>query len=209
MTVKIQFKNAVERYGKLILNEMKEANITCWLAGGALRDYFIGMPVTTDYDMFFPNEIEYEKARTYFKAKDCEIKWESDNGCKIKYNERTYDLVKKFFADPQTTIEAFDFTVSMFAVDQEKIYHGETTFIDLAKRQLMINKITYPASSLSRAFRYYTKGFRMCQGEMKKLFEAIQGTPKEEKRTVTNTADVKEQEQMSSGELGAFFAGID
>lgn len=209
MTVKIQFKNAVERYGKLILNEMKGANITCWLAGGALRDYFSGMPVTTDYDMFFPNEIEYEKARTYFKAKDCEIKWESDNGCKMKYKDRTYDLVKKFFADPQTTIEAFDFTVSMFAVDQEKIYHGETTFIDLAKRQLMINKITYPASSLSRAFRYYTKGFRMCQGEIKKLFEAIQSTPKEEKRTVTNTADVKEQEQMSSGELGAFFSGID
>jgi hypothetical protein len=205
----IQFENAIKRYGELILNEMKEANIICWLAGGALRDYFMGVPVKTDYDMFFPNEIEYEKARTYFKAKDCEIKWESDNGCKMKYKERTYDLVKKFFADPQTTIEAFDFTVSMFAVDQEKIYHGETTFIDLAKRQLMINEITYPASSLSRAFRYYAKGFRMCQGEMKKLFDAIQNAPKEEKRTATNTVDVKEQEQMSSGELGAFFAGID
>lgn len=209
MTDKIQFKNAVERYGKLILNEMKEANITCWLAGGALRDYFSGVPVTTDYDMFFPNEAEYKKAREYFEAKDCEVKWESDNGCKMKYKEKTYDLVKMFFTNPQETIDAFDFTVSMLAVDNESIYYGETTFIDLAKRQLMINKITYPASSLSRAFRYYTKGFRMCQGEMKKLFDAIQSAPKEEKRTVTNTADVKEQEQMSSGELGAFFAGID
>jgi hypothetical protein len=44
---------------------------------------------------------------------------------------------------------------------------------------------------------------------MKKLFDAIQNAPKEEKRTATNTVDVKEQEQMSSGELGAFFAGID
>ena len=209
MTDKIQFKNAVERYGKIILNEMKEANITCWIAGGALRDYFSGVLVTTDYDMFFPNEAEYKKAREYFKAKDCEVKWESDKGCKIKYKEKTYDLVKMFFSNPQETIDTFDFTVSMLAVDNESVYYGETTFIDLAKRQLMINKITYPASSLSRAFRYYTKGFRMCQGEMKKLFEAIQGTPKEEKRTVTNTADVKEQEQMSSGELGAFFAGID
>ena len=63
MTVKIQFKNAVERYGKIILNEMKEANITCWIAGGALRDYFMGVPVTTDYDMFFPDEATYKKAR--------------------------------------------------------------------------------------------------------------------------------------------------
>ena len=38
----IQFENAVQRYGKIILNEMKEANIKCWLAGGALRDYFMG-----------------------------------------------------------------------------------------------------------------------------------------------------------------------
>ena len=205
----IQFENAVKRYGELILNEMKEANIICWLAGGALRDYFIGVPVTTDYDMFFPNEDEYKKAREYFEAKDCEVKWESDKGCKIKYKEKTYDLVKMFFTNPQTTIDTFDFTVSMLAVDNESIYCGETTFIDLAKRQLMINKITYPASSLSRAFRYYAKGFRMCQGEMKKLFDVIQNTPKEEKRTATNTVDVKEQEQMSSGELGAFFAGID
>lgn len=205
----IQFENAVKRYGELILNEMKEANIICWLAGGALRDYFMGVLVTTDYDMFFPNETEYKKAREYFKAKNCEVKWESDKGCKIKYKGRTYDLVKMFFTNPQASIDTFDFTVSMLAVDNESIYYGETTFIDLAKRQLMINKITYPASSLSRAFRYYTKGFRMSQGEMKKLFESIQCAPKEEKRTVNNTVDLKKQEQMSSGELGAFFAGID
>ena len=202
----IQITNAVERYGKLILNEMKEANIKCWLAGGALRDYFMGIPVKTDYDMFFPNEIEYEKARTYFKAKDCEIKWESDNGCKIKYKDRTYDLVKKFFADPQTTIEAFDFTVSMFAVDNEKIYYGETTFIDLAKRQLMINKITYPASTMSRAFRYYKKGFSMCLGEMKKLVEAIQDMPKPEPK---NEEQSQNEEEKSSGDDLAFFVGID
>jgi len=202
----IQITNAVERYGKLILNEMKEANIKCWLAGGALRDYFMGIPVKTDYDMFFPNEIEYEKARTYFKAKDCEIKWESDNGCKIKYKDRTYDLVKKFFADPQTTIEAFDFTVSMFAVDNEKIYYGETTFIDLAKRQLMINKITYPASTMSRAFRYYKKGFSMCLGEMKKLVEAIQDMPKPEQK---KEEQIQNEEEKSSGDDLAFFVGID
>lgn len=210
MTDKIQFKNAVERYGKIILNEMKEANITCWIAGGALRDYFSGVLVTTDYDMFFPNEAEYKKAREYFKAKDCEVKWESDKGCKIKYKEKTYDLVKMFFSNPQETIDTFDFTVSMLAVDNESVYYGETTFIDLAKRQLMINKITYPASSMSRAFRYYKKGFTMCQGEMKRLFEAIQNTPKEEsKQPKENQSEPKKEEQMSSGELGAFFAGID
>jgi len=202
----IQITNAVERYGKLILNEMKEADIKCWLAGGALRDYFMGVPVKTDYDMFFPNEVEYKKARTYFENKDCEIKWESDNGCKIKYKDLTYDLVKKFFTDPQTTIESFDFTVSMFAVDTETVYYGETTFMDLAKRQLMINKITYPASTMSRAFRYYKKGFSMCLGEMKKLVEAIQDMPKPEQK---KEEQIQNEEEKSSGDDLAFFVGID
>lgn len=201
----IQFENAVKRHNEIILDELKKAEIKCWLAGGALRDYFMGVPVKTDYDIFFPNETEYQKARTYFKAKDAQIKWESDNGMKVKHNGKTYDLVKKFFPDPQATIEAFDFTTSMIAVDNEKVYHGETTFIDLAKRQLVINKITYPASTLSRAFRYYKKGFTMCFVEMKRLVEAIQEMPKEEKKEEAT----ENNDDKSSGELGGFFIGID
>jgi hypothetical protein len=201
----IQFENAVKRYNEIILDELKKAEIKCWLAGGALRDYFMGVPVKTDYDIFFPNEKEYEKARTYFKAKKAEVKWQSDNGMKVKHNGKTYDLVKKFFSDPQTTIEAFDFTTSMIAIDTEKVYHGETTFIDLSKRQLMINKITYPASTLSRAFRYYKKGFTMCLGEIKKIIEAIQEMPKEEKKE----ENTENNDDKSSGKFGAFFIGID
>lgn len=199
----IQLDNAVERYGKIILTELKEAGVNCWLAGGALRDYFMGVKIKTDYDLFFPSEVEYDKAKVYFKAKDCTVKWESDNGMKVVYNGKTFDLVKKYFANPQETIDAFDFTVSMFAVDTEKVYSGETTFIDLAKRQLMINKITYPASTMSRAFRYYKKGFSMCLGEMKKLVESIQDMPKLEKDST------EESEPEISGDSMAFFIGID
>lgn len=203
----IQFDNAVERYGKIILTELKEFGINCWLAGGALRDYFAGVVIKTDYDLFFPNDDEYQKCAKYFKEKEATIIWESDNGMKVKYNKRKFDLVKKFFPGPQETINEFDFTVSQFAVDTEKVYYGESSFIDLAKRQLMINKITFPASTMSRSFRYYTKGYVMCQGEMKKLFEAIQDVPKEVPDI--NPNDQNNQEEVSSGELAAFFTGFD
>lgn len=203
----IQLTNAVDRYNKIILLELKGADIKCWLAGGALRDYFMGVPIKTDYDVFFPSEIEYEKAKFYFKAKGATVKWESDNGMKVKYNHKTYDLVKKYFDNPQVTIDAFDFTVSMFAVDSEKVYVGETTFIDLAKRQLMINKITYPASTMSRAFRYYKKGFTMCQGEMRKVVEAIQNMPKPEEKK--EGEDVNSNEPPSGDSNSTFFIGID
>jgi len=81
---------------------------------------------------------------------------------------------------------------------------GESTFIDLAKRQLIINKITYPASTMSRAFRYYKKGFTMCQGEMKKIVEAIQDMPKiNDDENDTNT------EAPSGDGTSDFFFGID
>lgn len=199
----VQFDNAVERYSKIILKELKDSGIKCWLAGGSLRDYFMGVPVKTDYDIFFPDLNNYNKASGYFKEKGCETIWESDNGMKVKYKGKKYDLVKKFFADPSETINAFDFTASMIAIDTERVYCGETTFIDLAKRQLMINKITYPASTLSRAFRYHKKGFSICLGEMKKIIESIQDMPKAEKQ-----ADAEDAEP-SSGEMSAFFLGID
>lgn len=203
----IQFDNAVERYGKIILTELRESGINCWLAGGALRDYFAGIVIKTDYDLFFPNDDEYQKCAKFFKDKEAIVIWESDNGMKVKYNKRKFDLVKKFFPGPQETINEFDFTVSQFAVDAEKVYYGETSFIDLAKRQLMINKITFPASTMSRCFRYYTKGYTMCQGEMKKLFEAIQDVPKEVPDI--NPNDQNDREEVSSGELAAFFIGFD
>jgi hypothetical protein len=200
----IQLENAVTRYGKIILNDLNEAEVKCWLAGGALRDYFMAVKINSDYDLFFPNDENYQKAAKFFKDKGAEIIWESDNGMKVKYNKRKFDLVKKFFDSPQATIDAFDFTVSMFAVDNEKVYTGETSFIDLAKRQLMINKITYPASTMSRAFRYYKKGFNMCKGEMRKIVEAIQDMPNPE---VVVNEDGSEENAPSGND--DFFFGID
>jgi hypothetical protein len=183
----IQFENAVERYRKVLLQNMKDSGVTCWLAGGAIRDYFMGVPILTDHDVFFPSQGEFDKAAAFFKSKEAKVIWESDKGMKVKWNKRTFDLVKFFRPDPQSCIDQFDFTVSMFAVDYDKVYHGETSFVDLAKRQLMLNQIPFPPSTLSRAFRYYKKGFQMCQGEMKKLIAAIQAMPKQEQTNPDET----------------------
>lgn len=197
----LQLSKAVERYNKIILKELKDAGVICWLAGGAIRDYFMGVPIKTDHDIFFPDELNFNKASEFFKKNDAKIKWESDKGMKVVYNKRTFDLIKFYFADPQTTIDSFDFTVSMFAVDSERVYFGMTSFIDLSKRQLMLNKLPFPASTMSRAFRYYKKGFLMCQGEMKKLCEAIQRMP------VVEQSIGDENDTPSSGD--GFFIGID
>ncbi len=205
----VQFDNAVKRFRSLILDELSANGITCWIAGGSVRDYFMAVNSTPDFDIFFPSAIEFKLAVGYLADHMAELMWESDNGAKYVYNGRTFDLIKKYFASPEDTINAFDFTVSMFAVDVNRVYHGPTSFIDLAKRQLMINKITYPKSTLNRAFKYYPKGFRICNGEQKKIIEALieDGSVQAKSNTVINVFNNEEDEYTSFD--NGYFAGID
>lgn len=203
----IQESSCVERFGNIILNELKDSNISACVCGGAVRDYYMGKPIKTDIDLFFESEGEYNKADKYFTEANAQILWESDNGKKYKYNKYTFDLVKKTYGSAPKLILKFDFTVSMLAVDLDGVYYGDTTFIDLSKRQLIINELPFPLSTMKRAFRYYTKGFLMCVGEMQKLAEAIQNTPKIKEKTKKED-NQNEEETPPSGENN-FFSGID
>lgn len=180
----LQIDNCVDFFNKLIFDKLvekqswdgnliiiKKVPIKCWVAGGALKSYFLGKK-PTDIDIFFPNQEEFEKAKELFHG-DYPI-FENDNVVKYKYKDYTIDLCKKHFPTPQETIDNFDFTVTCCAVDSIQIYHHPSFFIDLAKKQLMINKITYPVSTLWRLQKYILGGFRICKQEMLKIVKSIQ-----------------------------------
>ena len=163
-------KSFKSKFNELILDDLKSKNINCWIAGGALRDYFSGIDMITDCDMFFPNEKEYMKCRQFLIDNGGEIIWESDNGVKINYKGSTFDLVKFFAKGPMETIEKFDFTISQFAIDGEKLYYGDNSFQDLNDNKLILKYITNPLSTLKRALSHYAKGFYMTNDEVTKLY---------------------------------------
>lgn len=190
----IQFSNCIDFFNKMILTELTPV-CKCWIAGGCVRDYFSIGRISSDIDFYFPTDEEFEKCKQYLLHQDfVEVEeaqddgsvqkvkkekplatflFENENVIKLKYKGRKVDIIKKLFSSPQETIDAFDFTVCCAAVDGVKIYHHETFFIDLAKRQLMINQLPFPLSTLSRLQRYVQKGYYMCNGEMLKLSQAI------------------------------------
>ena len=189
----IQIDNCVKYFSNLILDELKEICIT-WVGGGCVRDYFSVGKLTSGIDLFFNCEEDYLKAKKYFveqyfinktkeedgktiitqtPKKKAKVIFENDNVTKIIYNGRPYDLVRKFFPSPEETIKKFDFTVCCAAVDIHKVYTHDTFFIDLAKRQLMINELPFPLSTMWRMQKYIQKGYFMCSGEMLKLSKAI------------------------------------
>lgn len=174
----IQHINAVKFFDKLILTELSQLDIQCWVAGGAVKNYFMGITdPNSDVDLFFKTSMDYDKCKRYMESKGGKVIWDSSNGTKISYKGNVYDLVKKYFKTPNECIIQFDFTVVMFAVGQNMVFHGKTSFMDLAKRELVFNNMQNPASTLTRCFKYYNKGFHLSNRSMKLLIKAVHETP--------------------------------
>lgn len=201
-----QFSNAINYFDRLILNELKDVCAT-WIGGGSVRDYFSVGYITGDVDLYFSNKEEFDKCHQYFmyngiiEKKDGDIVsnvskpaafllYENDNVCKLLYKGKKYDLVKKFFSDPETAINAFDFTVSCAAIDRTKVYTHPTFFVDLAKRALVINKLPYPMSTLWRMQKYIKKGYTICSGGLLDIAKAISSLElhKEKEENASNPA---------------------
>lgn len=189
----VQLENCVKFFNKLILDEIGEVCIA-WVGGGCVRDYFSVGKLTSDIDLYFTCEEDYLKAKKYlveqtivkvtkeedgktivskFPKPKAKVIFENDNVTKVIYKGRMFDLVRKYFPDAEATIKAFDFTVCCAAVTNKKVFTHDTFFIDLAKRQLMINELPFPLSTMWRMQKYIQKGYYMCSGEMLKLSKAI------------------------------------
>jgi hypothetical protein len=164
-------------FNNLILGELRKNGIKSWIAGGALRDYFSDRPLKSDCDIFFPNFVEFNKAKDYFISKGGKIIWESANGMKVTYKGNTFDLIKIFMPNPMATISRFDFTISMFATDGSDVYYGNNSLKDLQDRKLVINGIVNPLSTLKRVLKHYKKGFTMSAEETKKLYTSLNNLP--------------------------------
>jgi len=164
-------------FNDLILGELRRNGINSWIAGGALRDYFLNKPLKSDCDIFFPSISEFNKAKNYLISKGAKIIWESENGMKVTYKGNTFDLIKIFMLNPMATISRFDFTVSMLATDGKDIYLGDRSLKDLQDRKLVINTIVNPLSTLKRVLKHYRKGFTMSAEETKKLYTSLNNLP--------------------------------
>lgn len=220
----VQLENCVKYFSKTILDELKEVCIT-WVGGGCVRDYFSVGKLTSDIDLYFTCEEDYLKCKKYFveqntitvsKEEDgktivtkfpkqkAKVIFENDNVTKIIYKGRPYDLVRKYFPSASETIKEFDFTVCCAAVDIHNVYTHETFFIDLAKRQLMINKLPFPLSTMWRMQKYIQKGYYMCSGEMLKLSKAIGELKTNTKEGEENAIDLQPMSEGGSPRFSTF-----
>lgn len=166
--------DAVKFFGNLGLDYLWGNNVICWVAGGAVRDYFSLGHITSDIDIFFPNEHEFKNAQSALADLDYKPTFENERVVNYQINNLKFQLVKiRWFESPINTIDQFDFTVCCGAVDENGVYLHETFLVDLARKRLIINILPFPISTMQRVIKYVRKGYTICNGNLLTLSKGI------------------------------------
>lgn len=169
----IRFENLLKHFDNLIIKELNELDIHFYIAGGCIRDYFMSKR-TSDIDLFFTREKDFRTVLEHFIRNEVEIILNNDKVVKLRYKDVIFDLVKMLFANEEKLLNSFDFTVTQFAISENlAFYYTEEAFQDLVKKQLMLNNLQYPESTMKRVRKYMMKGFNICHEEIDKIILAI------------------------------------
>ncbi len=167
----VQFANAVSYFDHIAFSKIED--VDCWVAGGAVRDFFsIGRP-RTDVDVLFPSIEQFNLADRKLSGK-YKVVGDNDSAKTFQVDGKPFQIIKSHFYDsPESAIAEFDFTVCCAAVTRDRTYFHETFFVDLARRELVINKISHPLSTLQRMQRYVRKGYWMNGHNLFELAKSI------------------------------------
>lgn len=190
------YDDCIDYFRILILSELENIDIKVWVAGGAMRDFFQLGYVTTDIDLYFPSEYDYEKTKGWILDEKNRYKrnsisqpenyefskiiYENQNSCKIQYKNYYFDLVKHHKKSPAETISNFDFTICAAACNYHSIFFWPTFFLDLSSKSLTIKNYHNPISTFKRLQKYIKKGFTIHNFELLELAKRIKDTPSAE-----------------------------
>jgi hypothetical protein len=147
------------------------------VAGGAVRDaYCHNGKMPNDIDLFFKEESDFEETLSRFgedkskkiiskKENDYNISLEIEDEDQVQYKIQLINFV--YALTIEELFQEFDFTICQFACDFENLYMGKYAVKDALSKQLVVNTLTYPVSSLRRILKYKDQGYSMCSGAMK------------------------------------------
>lgn len=160
-----------------------------WIAGGAVRRALNGEKLDSDFDFFFASEEQAKKfasdlaglgavkmASTEMAATYTLPAEMPEEG--IYLPEMKVQLITfQFFTYPEAVIEAFDFTLSQFAYDGEAVYLGAFSLWDVARKRIVIHKVTYGVSTVRRLLKYSRQGYAVCSGALAELLKQVVADP--------------------------------
>jgi hypothetical protein len=140
-----------------------------------------------DIDFFFTNEKSFIETKNLllsppddawaYKGYALDQDKSNDRFLYFKHQEHrpAIQLLKMVWYDnAEHVIDSFDFTVIQFAFTNKEFVFNGMSFMDLARKRLVLHRMQFPASTMRRLIKYTQKGYYACPGSLVTICQAIQ-----------------------------------
>ncbi len=140
-----------------------------------------------DIDIFFTNEEAFNKTKELLLAppedawayKGYTLDEEKSNARFLYFKHETHrpaiQLLRMVWYDnAEHVIDSFDFTVIQFAFTNKEFVFNGMSFLDVARKRLVLHRMQFPASTMRRLIKYTQKGYYACPGSLVTICQAIQ-----------------------------------
>lgn len=154
-----------------------------WIAGGAIRRWFVGGERLSDIDVFFKNEKSMQDYIGLLTGQGAQKLSEHKNVITYSYHDYLIQCIRiKYYEKVEDLLDSFDFTVCQFAYDGFKVFSTPEAIISVTRKHLGMHGISkeFAVDSLRRAFKYAKKGYYPCNGTIQKLADSLRGLTAEE-----------------------------
>lgn len=146
----------------------------CFVAGGALRNLFLGRPQDTDIDLFVSSKETYEKQRKALEDAGFEFARGNSKFVELKRAGLKVQVIGfEFYPTIEAVLQSFDFTICQFGLspDKQAIIATEAAVVDAARQRLVMVSAKYPVATMKRFWKYMRVGFQPCNETYKTFLE--------------------------------------
>ena len=142
----------------------------------------LNQPITTDVYFLFKTPEAFEAFVAKFGGDESKrlAATAHHTTFKVQIGETYYKLqaIKiGFYQTVEECLDSFDFTICQLAANKGKLYVGQYTTWDLARKRLALHKLNSCAASVLRRLKYTKQGFTACQGCIVSLLRAVGDDP--------------------------------
>lgn len=150
-----------------------------WIAGGSLRRIFCKQKTigVSDFDLFFSDENIFNAFLDGLEKLEFELVKDTKENVSLKKGDILVQLIRiAYYKDVESLLNSFDFTLCQLAIqggNLNTLYCSDTALFDIGRKRIVVNKITYPVSSVRRLIKYSNQGFYACSGTIKSIFNSV------------------------------------
>ena len=175
-------ENTKDKHWDDIVEAIKPAPEGPWIVGGSVRRLIDAMPQTSDVDIGLASLEQLDQTKNRLLQSGFTITRKTaeytELSGKIGKKDTKVQLLRVMLAPtPEGIIDEFDFTICQFAFDGKDIVCGQFSLYDLARKRLVLHRLSFGASTIRRMTKYGRQGYTFCQGTIVSILEEIAKKP--------------------------------